>query len=80
MNKPLRLVLALIGAAGVGVVVAQRLGVVGGDPGPKTGATTTLPLSCRLRGHGWKTPANNTQTPTRRTCQRCQRIDVPMPR
>ncbi len=80
MNKSLRVVLALVGAAGVAAVVARRLGVIGGPSGPKAGVERTLPLSCRLRGHGWRTPANNTQTPTRRTCQRCQRIDVPMPR
>lgn len=80
MSKSVRVILALLGAAGVAALIAQRLGVIGGAPGPKAGAAQALPLTCRLRGHGWRTPANNTQTPTRRTCQKCQRIDVPMPR
>lgn len=80
MNKPVRVALTLLGVAGVVALVAQRLGVLGGGTGPRTGIQTQLPLACRLRGHGWRTPANNTQTPTRRTCQKSQRIDVPMPR
>lgn len=79
MSKSVRIALAVVGGLGVAAVVAQRAGLVGGTPGPRTGASAQLPLSCRLKGHVWKSPGNNTQTPTRRTCQKCQRIDLPMP-
>lgn len=79
MSKPVRVVLVVLAVLGV-VAGARRAGVLGGNATSiPTGVQATLPLSCRLRGHGWKMPANNTQTPTRRTCQKCQRIDVPMP-
>lgn len=78
MSKPVRIALAVLGGLGVAAFVARRAGMLG-DGGPKSGASASLPLSCRLRGHTWKAPANNTQTPTRRTCQKCQRIDLPMP-
>lgn len=38
-----------------------------------------LPLACRLKGHTWRSSGNNTQTPTRKTCPKCQTIDLPMP-
>lgn len=78
MSKLVRVVLVALVVAGV-VEGARRTGVIGGGGQIPTGAAPSLPLSCRLRGHGWKMPSNNTQTPTRRTCQKCQRIDVPMP-
>ncbi|QCX27600.1 hypothetical protein [Nocardioides jishulii] len=79
MSKTLRIALTVLGAAGVAAAVAKRAGVLGGPTGPKSGVVVGLPLSCRLKGHTWRTPANNTQTPTRKTCQKCQTIDLPMP-
>ena len=78
MSKPVRVVLVALAVLGV-VEGARRQGLVGGGKPIAIGATASLPLTCRLRGHGWKMPSNSTQTPTRRTCQKCQRIDVPMP-
>ena len=79
MSKTLRIALTVLGVAGVAAAVAQRAGVLGREPGPRSGVTGGLPLSCRLKGHTWRTPGNNTQTPTRKTCQKCQTIDLPMP-
>ena len=82
MSKSTRIVLTVLGAvglAGAGAGVARYVGLIGDPPGPRTGAAVTLPLSCRVQGHGWRMPRNSTQTPTRRTCARCQRIDLPLP-
>lgn len=82
MSKSVRTVLAVtgvLGVAGLGLGVAKYVGLVGDPAGPRTGVAPVLPLTCRLRGHGWKMPRNHTQTPTRQTCPKCQLIDVPMP-
>ena len=79
MTKPVRVALVTLGVVGAAAVAARRAGMIGGGPQVVTGPTVSLPLLCRLRGHGWRMPKNNTQTPTRRTCQKCQTIDVPMP-
>lgn len=76
MNKRVRLVLVVLGLAGAAVVVQKKVSA-GGVP---QATAPKLPLLCRIKGHGWKMPPNSTQTPIRKACQQCQRIDVPMPR
>ncbi|WP_166392347.1 hypothetical protein [Nocardioides ochotonae] len=75
MRKPITRSLVTIGALGALAVAASRLGLIGGTPAP----AGVLPLSCRLRGHGWRMPRTNSQAPIRRTCRRCDQIDVPTP-
>ncbi len=40
--------------------------------------TVTLPLRCRLAGHGWKRPKPGA-LPARRTCKRCEALELPTP-
>lgn len=75
MNKRVRLVLVALGLVGVGVAVQKKR-----NAGVPTAAPARLPILCRLQGHGWSMPKNNTQTPIRKACQKCQRIDLPTPR
>lgn len=78
MSKTVRIVVAALGVAGVTAVATRKAGLWGGGSGGASPAAA-LPLSCRLRGHTWKTAGKVGQAPTRRTCQKCQRIDLPMP-
>lgn len=75
MKKTVRLALVVLGLVGAGVLVQQQRT----KAAIPQAAPARLPLVCRLRGHGWKLPKNSTQTPIRKACQKCQRIDVPMP-
>ncbi|MBM9459204.1 hypothetical protein JK386_04765 [Nocardioides sp. zg-536] len=76
MSRPLRPVLIALGVLGLGAAAGygymQR-------PAIKPTAYGALPLACRLRGHGWRKPPAPGQPPLRRTCRRCQTIDVPVP-
>lgn len=76
MNKRVRLVLAVLGLVGAGVVLQKKRNATA----IPTAAPAALPLSCRLRRHGWVMPKNSTQTPIRKACTKCQPIDLPMPR
>lgn len=75
MKKSVRIVLTVLAVAGLGAVVVKRRE----RAAVPTAVAAKLPLSCRLRGHVWKSPQNNYQTPTRKTCSKCQRIELPMP-
>ncbi|NPC98377.1 hypothetical protein [Nocardioides sp. zg-DK7169] len=76
MRKPITRSLVAVGALGALALAASRLGLIGsGAPTP----AGVLPLTCRLRGHGWRVPRTNSQTPIRRTCSRCEQVDLPLP-
>lgn len=75
MKKALKIALVALGLAGAGVLV-QKQRTKSAIP---QAAPARLPLLCAVRGHGWKLPKNSTQMPIRKACQKCQRIDVPMP-
>lgn len=75
MKNSVRIALAVVAVAGVGAVVMkqrERAAV-------PTAVPVKLPLSCRIRRHVWTAPKNSYENPTRRTCQKCQTIDLPMP-
>ena len=76
MRKPTTRSLVTVGALGALALAASRLGLIGGGAPAPAGV---LPLTCRLRGHGWRVPRSNSQAPIRRTCSRCDQIDVPTP-
>lgn len=75
MRKSLRIVLAALAVVGVGAVVMKQRE----QAAIPTAVPAKLPLTCRLRGHVWKSTPNSYETPTRRTCPKCQQIDLPMP-
>lgn len=77
MSKTVRVVVAVLGV--LGVAAATRKAGMWGDNSSGAGVSGVLPLSCRLRGHTWKSSGRLGQAPTRRTCAKCQRIDLPMP-
>ncbi len=86
MNKRFGVALLAIGLVGAGVAVQQNRaqGIPTGKPvayfpGVPTAKKVKLPLFCRLRGHGWRVPRNPKQMPLRKACQKCQRIDIPLP-
>lgn len=79
MSKTIRVVVVALGLTGVAAVAARKAGMWGDNSSGSGANSAALPLTCRLRGHGWKTSGTVGQAPTRRTCQKCQRIDLPMP-
>ena len=76
MRSPLARSLVAGGLLGALVLVARQAGLVGAVPGSRAAG---LPLTCRLQGHGWRMPRNHTQQPIRRTCARCDQLDLALP-
>lgn len=76
MRTPITRSLVAVGVLGALALGARQLGLIGAVPGSRA---TALPLSCRIKGHGWRMPRNNTQQPIRRTCARCDQVEVALP-
>ena len=75
MKKSVRIALAVLAVVGVGAVVVKSRE----KAAIPTAIPVKLPLTCRLRGHVWKSEKNSYSSPTRKTCRKCQLIDLPMP-